>query len=386
MQSASIIMSRNKYLFFYLKTGNGHYAPAKALANEISRLRSSEVEPILVDGLSPKNKLAKKMLVDGYSYSSNKAMWLYELLYAMHKLSFVSWLSSFIVSLITYPHIKRQILEQKPEKIVILHFFLIAPIYRVLRKYGLNTEVSTIVTDPYTAHPIWFLNKTQKFIVFSEQVRNMVLKHGISEDQVNVFPFIVDERYTSKLSEEEKNLARAELGIPENKKLILIIGGGHGIPKGYKIAKRIVRHNPNVEIAFVCGHNNALYRKLLKFKREVYADNLHLFEYVDFVHTLINVSDVVITKCGASTFMEILFSEKVQIICNYIWEQEKGNMEFVKNNKMGLYQKRISKLPDVVNELLSNGQLYSSFVENIEKHGFANGTSQVAEHLAGIKQ
>jgi processive 1,2-diacylglycerol beta-glucosyltransferase/1,2-diacylglycerol 3-beta-galactosyltransferase len=34
------------------------------------------------------------------------------------------------------------------------------------------------------------------------------------------------------------------------------------------------------------------------------------------------------SKCGASTFMEILLSKKIPIITDYIWEQEKGNVDY----------------------------------------------------------
>jgi UDP-N-acetylglucosamine:LPS N-acetylglucosamine transferase len=41
-----------KYLFLYLKTGGGHLAPAKAVAEEIRSRRKSDPEILLVDGLS----------------------------------------------------------------------------------------------------------------------------------------------------------------------------------------------------------------------------------------------------------------------------------------------------------------------------------------------
>jgi len=44
----------------------------------------------------------------------------------------------------------------------------------------------------------------------------------------------------------------------------------------------------------------------------------------DFIYELINISDVVLTKCGASTIMENINLKKVPVVNDYIWEQEQG--------------------------------------------------------------
>ena len=54
-----------------------------------------------------------------------------------------------------------------------------------------------------------------------------------------------------------------------------------------------------------------MYEHVSKLRDKHRINNLKVFGYVDFIHSLINISDVVITKCGASTFMEILMMGKV---------------------------------------------------------------------------
>jgi len=46
--------------------------------------------------------------------------------------------------------------------------------------------------------------------------------------------------------------------------------------------------------------------------------------FVDFVYDLLNATDILLTKCGASTIMEILMYEKIPVIIDYLWEQELG--------------------------------------------------------------
>ena len=159
-----------KYIFLYLKTGGGHLAPAKAIAEQMKNRHSDNIEIHLIDGLTQANSLVKSAIEDGYSKSINKMPWVYELMYVLHKFKPFSRLTSSIIAYFVRPFIKKRILEIQPQKIIILHFFLLKPVFDILKKHNLSTPVITVVTDPFTAHPIWFLQRNQRFIVFSNEL------------------------------------------------------------------------------------------------------------------------------------------------------------------------------------------------------------------------
>jgi UDP-N-acetylglucosamine:LPS N-acetylglucosamine transferase len=194
-----------KYLFLYLKTGGGHLAPAKAVAEEIRSRRKSDPEILLVDGLSESNRFVKNVIEDGYKTAVNKAAWTYEFLYALHKIIIVSRFTASIVSYFIRPVIEKQILEIRPKKIVLFHFFLIKPVFEIVQKHDLDIPVITVVTDPFTAHPIWFLQKGQNFIVFSELLRDWCIDRGIDQDNIQVFPFVLDSKFSHKISDMDLN-------------------------------------------------------------------------------------------------------------------------------------------------------------------------------------
>ena len=158
--------------------------------------------------------------------------------------------------------------------------------------------------------------------------------------------------FQTKSAKIRKRKSGRRLGFAPDSRIILIMGGGEGMPKGKKILKKIIKKNVEAEIAIVCGKNNKLYNSALKIRNKYGIKNLKIYGFIDFVPSLLSISDIVITKCGASTSMEILLMGKVPVINNYIWEQEKGNMEFVCNSKMGILEKNTKYLPDVLNNLL----------------------------------
>lgn len=370
-----------KYLFFYLKTGGGHLAPARAVSEKIRSRKKGNIEIILADGLSSSSKILKRIIEDGYKQSVNKAMWTFELIYALHKIRTVSLLTSSLVSYFIRPAVEKQILSLNPDKIVIFHFFLIKPVFEILEKNNLEIPVLTVVTDPFTAHPIWFLQKKHNYIVFSEILKEECIKKGLDAKNIKVFPFVLDQKYSKKISKNRIALIRRNLGFRPDSKIILIMGGGDGMPRGKKILQNIVTNNIDAEIAIVCGNNKKMYKHVSTLQEKFKLRNIKIYGFVDFIHSLINISDVVITKCGASTFMEILLSGKVQIINNYIWEQEKGNMEFVCKGEMGILEKDTSRIPFVLNRLLTDQDFYDYHINNIRRASISNGVDPVSEYI-----
>jgi UDP-N-acetylglucosamine:LPS N-acetylglucosamine transferase len=369
------------YLFLYLKTGGGHLAPAKAVAEKIKTKRRVDVEILLLDGLSESNVFVKKVIEDGYKNAINKAAWTFEFLYALHKIAAISKLTATVVSHFVKPGIERQILDIRPKKIVVFHFFLIKPVYEILKRHNLDIPVITVVTDPFTAHPIWFLQEKQNYVVFSDILKEKCIERGIDRNRLHVFPFVLDSKFSQKVSDFRKLRIRKKLGFEIDSKIILIMGGGDGMPHGKKILKKIVARNMDAEIAIVCGKNEKLYNKALKLKNKYAIDNLKIYGFIDFVHSLVSISEVVITKCGASTSMEILMLGKVPVINNYIWEQEKGNMEYVCQSKMGIMEKNTRFLPDVLHRLLTDNEFYNSISNNIKKAAIRNGVGPVSDYI-----
>ncbi len=372
---------QKKYVFLYLKTGGGHLAPARSLTNYIHAKHGHKARVTLHDGFLGVNKMVKTIVEDGYRQSQAQAVWVFELLYALNKIPLVAHFTAMVLSYFIKPALQMLLEQEKPDRIVVFHFFLIRPVMKILQSKGLTIPVTVVVTDPFTAHPIWFLNKKPGFIVFSDRLRKYTITRGIRAENIKMFPFILDEKFTQPLSPVLSRSMKENLGFDPSKRLILILGGGDGIPRGKKILLNFLRKSPAAQVAIVCGKNHTLYKKAWKLKNRYNFTALKIYGYVDFIYELINIADVVVTKCGASTFMEILISGKIPVINNYIWEQEKGNMQYVCSNKMGIYEKDVSKLPEKINELIYNPHIYEFYKKNITHQKLVNGTAMVSDFI-----
>ena len=368
------------YLLLYLRTGSGHLAPAKSIAKILEKNFGDEIEPILIDGFEKTNKIVKWIIEGGYRTLQSKAKWFYETLYAVYKFKFIAQTNSRLISIFVKPYFREVFKTYKPGKIIIFHFFLIEPLYEVMAELKITIPVITVVTDPYTAHPLWFLRKDQNFIIFSERLKNWCITKGINKDNLHLFSFILNDKFSKTLKADDVLKLKREMGFDDKKKVVLILGGGDGMPQGLKILKSLNKTINDFELAIICGQNNTLFQKATQLKKKnIY--NLKVYGYVDFIYELLSISDIVITKCGASTFMEILMCKKIPVIINYIWEQEKGNMEFLVEKNMGIYEPNIKKLPHLISGLLSDNETYSKYIQNINKELLKNGSEEVSSFI-----
>jgi len=372
---------KEKYLLLYLKTGGGHLAPAKSVCTFLQEQYEQKVDPILIDGFEKAPHVVRWVVEDGYRFLQSKARWVYRFLYLTNKVPWIAHANSAIISAVVKPFFKDLILKERPEKIVIFHFFLIKPIHDILRELKLTIPVMTVVTDPFTAHPLWFLEKNVHFIVFSEELRRYCIKRGIAEEKVSVFPFVIEEKFSRPLSDDMVIEQKKKLGFRTDKKIVLIMGGADGIPNGLAILKNLVAANREADIAMVCGRNIKLFSEAMQWKEKNEYGDVKIYGYVDFVYELLNIADIVITKCGASMFMQTLLSKKVPIVNNYLWGQEKGNIDFLTQNEVGIYERRVRKLPGLVNKIIYDRNVYHTFTSNIEKARLENGVSKVSEFI-----
>ena len=373
--------TKKKYLFVYLKTGGGHLAPARAIFNYMNKHFSEVAEPQLIYGFEKTPRWVQFIIEDGYRMLQYTGKWFFEFLYAINKIPFIARITCNLIAPFMKKYLEEVILKEKPDKIVVFHFFCIIPVFKILKKNKLSIPVQTVITDPFTPHPMWFLEKKQNFIVFSKDLEEKVIKME-KDYSVKSYPFVIDDKFSIALSTDEVISVKKIFGYDQNKKMILILGGGDGIPKGERILEEILKANIKAEIGIVCGKNEVLHKGVENLKKKYKATHLKIYSYVDFIYELINISDVVITKCGASTIMEILNLKKVPVVNDYIWEQEQGNVDYLIDKKLGIYEPKIEKLSGTVKKFLEDEKFYLSYKENILKEKINNGVKEVSEYLS----
>ncbi len=373
---------KKKYLLLYVPAGGGHVSTAKGIAKYFQENYADSVDADVVDGFQWANWLLYTTVIDGYKKSQTTGQWVYEFIYRANKRWPIAKISQILMSRFLMKDMERIILQHKPTNIVILHFFLIRPMMKVLKKMNINIPITTIITDPFTIHRMRSLEKNMQYVVFSEKARDTIIGRDVPAPNVHLYPIVLKEEFSHPLPADKIIELKKKFDLRLDKKVLLLLWGGDWLPKWAATLEECIKTNIDAQILILCGRSKSLSRQVTKLQKKYPQAPIKAFHgFIDFVYDLINVSDIIVTKAWPATVMEILFMNKIPVINSYIREQEKWNVEYVVENKLGFYEPNVKKLVAVVNRMLSWEDDMSVHYENIKNMHLRNGTQEVAEFL-----
>jgi len=373
---------KQRIAFLYLNTGGGHIGPAKALAQELEASFHDSAEPVLCNGFSDAMRISKFFFVDGYSITSNYFEPAYVLFYRLTELPVCIEFGNYLVSIRGERYLADFFREQKITKVVCLHEVLIIMARRALDRVNSSIPFITFLTDPFSAHALWFYEKNMELIVFSEKLRKeAIFRYGFPSERIHSFPFILSKEYDRRYTKDEICAARARLGIPEGQKVILIAGGGEGLKSADRIVSCFLKRKRRETLLVVCGKNPLLKRIVTSMAEHAGVENIITYGFVNFMCDLLNIADCIVTKGGASTVMEVVSVGKPVIFSTFIRGQELGNVLYAVHNGLGWYISEPEAILDQIETILDNPDLARETMKNSDRLGIRNGLDEVVHFI-----
>ncbi len=373
---------KQRIAFLYLNTGGGHVAPARALSKALNETYPDRVEARLFNGFSERMRVCRFFFEDGYKISSNYFEASYVLFYRMTEIPFVMRVGNYFASIHGESNLVRFLRNERITKVVCLHEVLIMMTRKAIDRVDPKIPLITLVTDPFTAHGLWFYEKNMELVVFSEKLRKEAIeRHGFPSDRVRRFPFMFSRAYDRPYTDAECAAVRSRLGIPAGRKVLLIAGGGEGLKSADRIVSLFLRQKRDELLIVVCGRNKLLRFQVNQMAEWYKATNVMTLGFVDFMPDLLNITDCVITKGGASTVMEVLAVGKPVIFSTFIRGQELGNVLHVVHNGAGWYIKKPREILAKAYEVIETPELSRQIRENIARLGVRNGLDDVVRFI-----
>ena len=182
-----------------------------------------------------------------------------------------------------------------------------------------------------------------------------------------------------------KKANKEDYGLDPNKKLVLIVMGSLG---SKSINDKIVSYldsfkNKDYQLMFVTG--NSYYEKVKKLR---VPSNVKIEPFIYEMPSLMKVTDLIITRAGASTMSEILALNipSIFIPSPYVTNnhQYKNAMDLVsKNAGLMLEEKDLTKdnLINLIDKTLSDKESYKTIKNNLKDLGIKDSSSRIYEVL-----
>lgn len=370
-----------KIIIFYASYGGGHLNAAKSI-EECIKINYPNVETELIDCMKYINKTIEKITTAAYREMAKKAPWAWGKIYADSQKGPLAHLSSRSNKIMAIKLLKL-LREKKPDLIISTHPFGSQMCSYLKRKGKIESEIATIMTD-FAPHDQWLVGSdfTDYYFVAHDKMKNYLKEKNIPENKIFATGIPISSRFTKIYNRSE---IFHTLGLQENKKTILLFGGGEfglGKNKTVEIFKSFVTCNQNIQIIAIAGKNEKMKKAFTEIVQENHKeDSIKVISYTNQVPELMSISDLVVTKPGGLTTSESLASQLPMIIINPIPGQEEENAEFLENKGIGIWIKKQDNPNIIIHDLLTHPEKLEQMRQNTSILAKKHSTQEICEVL-----
>ncbi len=182
----------------------------------------------------------------------------------------------------------------------------------------------------------------------------------------------------------KKPYDKKEFGLSKSKKLVLIVMGSLGSSTVNEVLKGTLnKFDKKYEVVIVTGKN--YYEEFNKLER---GKNVFVFPYIDDLSRLMKVTDVLVTRAGATTLSEIMVTKTPSILVPspYVTEnhQFKNAMYLVNKNAGVLLEEKnltCESLVNKINELINDPNKCLDIKDNLENIGKKNSATLIYNEI-----
>lgn len=324
---------RKRFLFIVSDTGGGHRASANAVKDALISLYHPYVEVQIVDLFIEMDQWPFDRFPDWYPQmvGKNGLPWAFSF-YLSNGVRLVKAMSRIV-----WPYARHalcEVLRQHPaDEIVSFHPIPNYGLQMALRYMGWKIPVATVAVDMVTAHASWFVPGANLYLVPTEEARKLAIRWGIAPELVYVTG-MPTRRVFAEAMALPKTTARAQLKIPQEKDVVLIVGGGEGMGPLSQVVREIAHKNSHLHIIVIAGRNKSLYDELTHAE---YADSIHVQGFVNNMEVWMRAADILVTKAGPNTLAEAFIAGLPLVLCAALPGQEEGNITHVVSHGAGFW-------------------------------------------------
>ena len=368
-------MSQNKphILFLFSDTGGGHRSAAEAIIEAI-QLEYGDVATIeMLDFFKSHAPLPLNKMPDWYP-DMVKAPQLWGLSFKISD----GRKRARAITTSTWPYVgraARRIVRDHPADMVVTVHPLATTVF--LKALGrTRPPFITVVTDMVTTHALWYDQRSDLILVPTESARERALSYEMRPEQVRVVGQPVAERYCVPAG--DKTELRKKLGWDVDKTIALLVGGGEGMGPLGKTARKIATSGLDVSLVIVAGRNHRLKEHLESLNWQV---PVHIYGFTHDLPDFMRAADVLITKAGPGTIAESLNANLPIILYAKLPGQEDGNVTFVVEEKVGVWNPKPKQVARTLAEWVQNPEIRMNYVENCRRAARPDASRQIARAI-----
>ncbi len=349
-----------KILILSCNTGEGHNSTARAIREEAEK-RGDTVD--IWDAMSFWPKATNKLIVEGQEFLYKNMPELFGLGY------------SFFEKFSEKENIKREKgkkpsvgfspLAKKPSEklhkaisqggydaVVCVHIFASLMVTEYRKTYGKEQPTYLVVTD-YTCSPGASFSDIEACFTPSEGLTEEFLSLGTKKELIIPVGIPVREEFYTKTDKDE---AKAKLGLPLDKRIILLMSGSMGCGPIEKTVAAVSQALPDdCLLVSICGKNKRLLSSLNTLSKT--RKNLVPVGFTKDIPTYMDASELIVTKAGGLSSTEAGVKHLPIVFIDAIPGLESHNRDYFVKRGFAFYGDTPDDIAEVINTVLGSEPL-----------------------------
>lgn len=343
-------MAARRFLFLFSDTGGGHRAGAQAVAQALHDLYGDAVRVTLVDALVYSRKWPFHRFPAWYPamLRGGAIPW---------KIGFRLTDRAFAVEALTrlaYPYVRpalRALFQEHPADVIVSFHALLN------RLLGLGVAeaphpiaTATVVLDILSAHALWFGRGLDRYFLPRKGMTARAQTLGVPREKIIPAGMPV-RREMVEAATMPKARARKLLGLEEEGRIVLVVGGGEGMGPMPAVVQALLARKPQAQIIAMAGRNRTLRHNLLALAS---SQPLRVEGFTNQMHLWLRAADILVTKAGPNTLAEAFVMALPIVLYTAIPGQEEGNVLLVQEHDAGVWAPGPNRAADAVLALLAD--------------------------------
>ena len=224
----------------------------------------------------------------------------------------------------------RLVAEHPCNLIVSVHQLINNPVSLIAARY--HIPFVTVVTDLVSTHAAWYCNRAELVIVPTLAAQRRGLETGLRPEQMRLVGLPVAERF--RQATDDRFVLRERLGWRQDLPVVVLVGGGEGMGPLGDMARAINQASLPMQMVIVAGRNQALHTQLEHYHWDI---PVKVYGFVRDMPDFMRAANILITKAGPGTISEAFIAGLPMILYSKIPGQEDGNVDYVVNEKAGIW-------------------------------------------------
>lgn len=212
----------------------------------------------------------------------------------------------------------------------------------------LNVPLVTVITDLGKVHESWLTPEADAVVVPAREVYERALSRGVPPARLRLLGQPIHPKFEDVTASKEE--LRRALALPPEQFVTLLMAGGEGGGKLLPTTLALSKSGVDMFLVVVCGRNAALQAKLEELAPS-FAMRARILGYTDAIPSLMRAADLLVTKAGPGSLAEANVAQIPIVVYDYVPGQERGNIDFVRRNGIGVVALQVADTVAAVKRL-----------------------------------